>query len=52
MSKSAATKLQDNLIDGVEASLAEGNHVTIDSPTGSGKSRIFSKIADNAAERT
>lgn len=51
MEKSAATKLQDNLIEETEISLRKAKHVAIDCPTGTGKSRIFSKIADNAAQR-
>lgn len=52
---SAADLLQKRVIDGTEDSLLKGRDVAVDAPTGSGKSRIFSKIAENGwrkGERT
>lgn len=47
---SKATKLQDRLIGDTEASLTQDRNVAIDAPTGSGKSRIFSKVAENGVK--
>lgn len=47
----AATKLQNKIIDNTEKSVSSGNHVTIDAPTGSGKSRMFSKISENGVDK-
>lgn len=53
--KSEATRLQDRIVDCVEDSVARRADALIDAPTGAGKSRMFSRIAENghvAGERT
>ena len=47
----AATRLQDRIIDDAETSLGAGRDVTLDAPTGTGKSRMFSKMAENAVRK-
>lgn len=44
--KSAATKLQDRTIKGARKSIANGHDVFIEGPTGVGKTRKFSVIAE------
>lgn len=46
-----ATKLQNRVIEDTESSLENGKDALIDSPTGSGKSRMFSKISENGMEK-
>lgn len=50
-----ATRLQERVILGAEKSLAAGRNAMIDAPTGAGKSRMFSRVAENGhlrGERT
>ena len=47
----AATKLQDKIIDDTEVSIQGGRDVALDAPTGTGKSRMFSKMAENAVDK-
>lgn len=49
--ESAATNLQEKVITDTEVSLTAGRDVIIDAPTGSGKSRIFSRIAEKGAQK-
>lgn len=48
---SAATELQNRVISDAEASLNAGRDAVIDAPTGSGKSRIFTRLAENGYRR-
>lgn len=45
-----ATRLQEGVVLKVEKSLSEGRNAMIDAPTGSGKSRQFSRIAENGVK--
>ena len=49
--KSAATTLQDNIVDQTVASLSKGRDVAIDAPTGAGKSRMFSKVIERTTDQ-
>ncbi len=51
MDQSLATTIQERIIEGVENSIDEGNNSAIEGPTGCGKSRIFSRISENGAEK-
>ena len=51
MPSSDATILQDNLVEKANESLAAGKNVIIDAPTGSGKSRMFTCIAEQQAQK-
>ena len=46
-----ATRLQDKIIGDTEKSIESGNDVALDAPTGTGKSRMFSKMAEIAIEK-
>jgi len=48
---SAATELQNRVISDAENSLNAGRDAVIDAPTGSGKSRAFTKLAENGYRR-
>lgn len=48
---SAADRLQDRVIEDTEKSVTEGRDVAVDAPTGSGKSRMFSKMTENAIKK-
>lgn len=50
MPLNAATTLQDNLIKRANKSVRAGRNVLIDAPTGSGKSRIFTCMAEELAQ--
>ena len=47
----AATRLQDKIIDNTENSISSGRDVALDAPTGTGKSRMFSKMSEHAIEK-
>jgi len=51
MKSTAAIRLQERVVTGVEESLAAGHHAAVDAPTGAGKSRTFSRIAENGARK-
>ena len=49
--KTAATKLQDRVIKNAGASFDKGRNVLVEAPTGAGKTRIYSKIACQRAQK-
>jgi superfamily II DNA or RNA helicase len=51
LEKSPATQLQDKIIEGVKQSLEKRRDAFISGPTGSGKTRIFTKVAGEKAEQ-
>lgn len=48
---SEATRLQERVVLGVEKSIVGGRNAMVDAPTGAGKSRTFSRIAENGVEK-